>query len=206
MNNHTEIIKEMVRLENFSDGVFSIVVTLLALELKIPEHTTPANLKTVLLDSWPAYISFFTSFFSVLIMWVNHHGIFKFLKTADNTFLYLNGIMLCLVTIVPFTTALLSQYFNTVSAPLVLAIYSGLFILINISFNWLWYVVRTHKTLIKSDTDKKVIDKMTIAYGLGFPGYLIAFTAAFISPFLSLIICFLLWVIWALLMTKIKVN
>ena len=151
-----ELMKETTRLENFSDGVFAIVITLLALELKIPDEVSPEKLKDILLERWPAYISFFISFFSVLIMWVNHHGIFKFIKKADNSFIYLNGFMLCIVSIVPFTTALVSRYFNTTASSLVQVLYAGQFILINISFNWLWYVVRKHKTVVLSAANKKL--------------------------------------------------
>ncbi|MBC7934815.1 MAG: DUF1211 domain-containing protein [Rhizobacter sp.] len=204
---HTdEMIKETTRLENFSDGVFAIVITLLALELKIPDDISAENLGEVLLERWPSYISFFISFFSVLIMWVNHHRIFKFIKKADNSFIYLNGLMLCIVSIVPFTTALVSGYFNTSASSLVQAVYAGQFILINISFNWLWYVVRKHKTVVLSAANKKIVSRMTLAYAIGFPGYLLAMGMAFISPMLSMMVCFMLWICWAVAMINVKTK
>src|SRR5260221_10103395 len=67
--------KETLRLEAFSDGVFAIAITLLALELKVPSlgaAATPKLLWAALAAQWPSYFSFFTSFITVLIMWVNH--------------------------------------------------------------------------------------------------------------------------------------
>jgi hypothetical protein len=85
-------------------------------------------------------------------------------------------------------------------------IYCSLFVLINSTFNWLWYIVRKHKTILKSEIDVKVKNRITLAYSIGFPAYLAALCIAFISPFLSLLLCFLLWIFWALLMNTIKVE
>ena len=62
--------KETSRLEAFSDGVFAIAMTLLALELKVPhlEEPTPGALAAGLAHQWPEYFAFITSFFTVLIM------------------------------------------------------------------------------------------------------------------------------------------
>lgn len=201
-----EMTKETVLLEIFSDGVFAIVITLLALDLHVPEDISAVNLKEVLLQRWPAYVSFITSFFTVFIIWFNHRGIFKCIKKTDNSFIYINGVLLCLVTIVPFTTSLVSRYFNTASAALVQVIYCSLFVLINSTFNWLWYIVRKHKTILKSEIGVKVKNRITLAYSIGFPAYLAALCIAFISPFLSLLLCSLLWIFWALLMNTIKVE
>src|ERR1700684_985946 len=98
--------KETGRLEAFSDGVFAIAITLLALELKVP-HFEPGDHMTGRLISglaaeWPSYFAFLTSFFTVLIMWVHHHAIFRLVKGIDVTLLFANGFLLMLVTVVPF--------------------------------------------------------------------------------------------------------
>src|SRR5262245_44864453 len=65
------------RLEAFSDGVFSIAITLLALDLKVPRDdagTSGETLRAALLNQWPAYVAFLTSFFSILTLWVHHHA------------------------------------------------------------------------------------------------------------------------------------
>src|ERR1700733_6269644 len=107
--------KETGRLEAFSDGVFAIAITLLALELKVPaiwetngKYTSEA-LAAGLAHEWPSYFAFITSFFTVLIMWVHHHAIFRLVKRVDVTLLFANGFLLMLVTVVPFPTAVVAE-------------------------------------------------------------------------------------------------
>ncbi len=82
--------KETGRLEAFSDGVFAIAVTLLVLELRVP---LPGSLREgerlldALLHEWPAYLAFVTSFATILIVWVNHHNLFKLINRTDHYFL-----------------------------------------------------------------------------------------------------------------------
>src|ERR1700761_2870287 len=113
--------KETGRLEAFSDGVFAIAITLLVLELKVPhlatgEEPTSAGLRFSLLRQWPSYLALFTSFFTVLIMWVHHHTIFKLVRKADARLLFANGFLLLLVSVVPFPTAVVAEYLATPAA------------------------------------------------------------------------------------------
>jgi len=78
--------KETSRVEAFSDGVFAIALTLLILEIKVPhleDASTNVNLFRALLQLWPSYFAFILSFLAVLIMWINHHGFFKYLRTIN---------------------------------------------------------------------------------------------------------------------------
>jgi uncharacterized membrane protein len=103
---------ETGRIEAFSDGVFAIAITLLVLEIKVPQHkiVETVGLVSSLLSLWPSYLAFFTSFASILVMWVNHHRIFSLVTRTDHAFFYWNGLLLMLVTLVPFPTALLAEY------------------------------------------------------------------------------------------------
>lgn len=201
---NSQSIKETGRLEAFSDGVFAIVITLLALELRVPDDAKPSLLKDILLDQWPTYISFFISFFTILILWINHHNIFKIIHIVNNKFIYLNGILLCLVTIVPFTTSLVAGYYLTEAKELVVAIYCFQFLIINVVFNCLWFVVKKHidKSYLKSNAI--VIRKLSISYLMGLPAYLAAVIIAFIMPEISIAICSLLWFFWAWVAYKIS--
>ena len=109
-----EDAKETGRVEAFSDGVFAIAITLLVLELKVPHVGDGGNgrLAAALLAQWPSYLAFVTSFATILIMWVSHHHMFTFVRRADARFLYANGLLLFVVTVVPFPTALVAEYFE----------------------------------------------------------------------------------------------
>ena len=133
--------KETGRIEAFSDGVFAIAVTLLVLELKVP--SLPGGgagnaLAAALLRQWPSYLAFVTSFFTILIMWANHHAIFNLVRRSDAEFLFANGFLLLLVTVVPFPTALLAQYLEKPGAPVAAAVYAGTFVLAGLAYNVLW--------------------------------------------------------------------
>src|ERR1700693_1208450 len=130
--------KETGRLEAFSDGVFAIAITLLALELKVPHFDgsgdMTARLISGLTNQWPSYFAFLTSFFTVLIMWVHHHAIFRLVKGVDATLLFANGFLLMLVTVVPFPTAVVAEYLRTPAGAAACTFYAGFFVLIGIAF------------------------------------------------------------------------
>jgi uncharacterized membrane protein len=103
------------RLEAFSDAVFAIAITLLALTLEVPvlSPVTPDALVADLAAKWPTYLSFLLSFLTLLIAWVYHHRLLEAAKHAGTRLLYTNGILLLVVAAVPFPTALLGAYLTS---------------------------------------------------------------------------------------------
>jgi uncharacterized membrane protein len=61
------------RVEAFSDGVLAIVITLLVLELRVPQYKH-GELLTALLHEWPSYLAFLVSFVYIGVIWLNHHA------------------------------------------------------------------------------------------------------------------------------------
>ena len=108
------------RLEAFSDGVFAIVITLLVLELHIPElagargglHVARCSpeLWQGLIALLPKFISFIVSFVYISIYWINHHQLFHLLKGANRGLFWLNCLFLMCLTFIPFPTALIGSY------------------------------------------------------------------------------------------------
>ena len=192
--------KETGRLEAFSDGVFAIAITLLALELKVPHFDAGGNMAARLIsgltNQWPSYFAFLTSFFTVLIMWVHHHAIFRLVKGADVTLLFANGFLLMLVTVVPFPTAVVAEYLKTPAAPAACTFYAGFFVLIGIAFVvLLWAAFRP--SIVDPDANPATIARLRKSYRLGPPLYLAATVAAPFSPWLAMGICTALWIVWA---------
>ncbi|MGI8991036.1 MAG: TMEM175 family protein [Bryobacteraceae bacterium] len=194
--------KETGRLEAFSDGVFAIAMTLLVLELKVPRIAegngapSSAALATALLQQWPGYVSFVTSFLTVLIMWVHHHAIFRLVRVADTPLLFTNGLLLLFVTVVPFPTAVIAMYLRTPAAVAACAFYAGTFVLLAISF-YLLLMAAFRKTILLPDVSETAIQRLRKSYRMGPPLYLLSFGAAFISPWLCLGICTALWIFWS---------
>ena len=189
--------KQTARLEAFSDGVFAIAITLLALELKVPKLEGGAVTNSALADAlgsqWPGYFAFVTSFFTVLIMWVHHHLIFRYVRKVDNFLLFANGFLLLAVTAVPFPTAVLAEYLRT---PAACALYSGVFVLIAIGF-YLTLLAAFRPHTIDPQTAPATVARLKRDYSWGPPLYLLATAAAPFSPWLSLAICTGLWIFWA---------
>jgi len=186
------------RLEAFSDAVFAIAITLLALTLQIPTLTTitPQALVAALLTHWPSYLGFVLSFVTLLIAWVYHHRLLQGTKRAGTGILYTNGALLLVVSAVPFPTALLGAYLTTPAASVAAAIYAGYIGLLNLSYNVLWWMVArppggSHLKGWRPPTS------MLLSY-LGFPCYLVAVGIAFWSPVATLVICGTLWAVWTI--------
>ena len=109
------------RLEAFSDAVFAIAITLLALSLQVPvlEAVTPQALVAALAAKWPTYLSFLLSFVTLLIAWVYHHRLLQGAKRMGTGLFFTNGMLLLIVSSVPFPTGLLGAYLATAAGSVV---------------------------------------------------------------------------------------
>jgi len=194
--------KETSRVEAFSDGVFAIALTLLILGIKVPElndFETSDKLYRALVSLWPSYFAFILSFIAVLIMWINHHGFFKYLRTINSAFLYANGFLLLTVTFINFPTAVLARYFETPAFNIASAFYCGSMVLISVAYNLLWYSSAYKRRLVKNEVSDELIIKIRNAYWFGFFIYLLSFLISFFLPLTGLIICISLWIFWTFL-------
>ena len=120
-----EAARDRDRIVNLSDGVFAIAITLLVLDIRvpeIPENLVAGQLPGELLSLWPRYLGYILSFVSISVFWMIHHSIFRPIGTYDRNLLYLNFLFLMVVAFVPFPTALLGEYGNH---QLLVAIYAG---------------------------------------------------------------------------------
>jgi len=195
--------KETARTEAFSDGVFGIAMTLLILEFRVPvlpHDATDAKGQLIhaLLSLWPSAIAFLLSFGTILIMWINHHGLFKHAHHADNRLFFANGFLLLIVTFVPFPTSVLAEYLDRRAANIAATFYCATFVLVSIAYNLLlWSVVANRHE--GAPGSEKTIARVKRSYRLGFLAYLLATIVAMFWPYIGVAICFSLWPLWALL-------
>src|SRR3954454_8361492 len=106
---------ELERTIFFSDAVFAIAITLLALEIQvpqIPDGSVPALLPTALLSLWPKFFSFLISFWVIGNYWLAHHRIFHYINGYDRGLLLINLLFLMWIVLMPFSSSLVGEYGN----------------------------------------------------------------------------------------------
>jgi len=109
------------RIEALSDGIFAIVMTLLILEIHVPNLPSNApNVEVVpaLLALWPKFASYIVTFISLGFFWVGHHIMYHAIRRADRTLLWLNIFFFMFVSLLPFSTSALNAFSEAFIAPL----------------------------------------------------------------------------------------
>jgi len=197
---------DTTRLEAFSDGVFAVAVTLLALDLHVPKPADlPLGLDKLhhglvpyLAGEWPIYLAYGLSFLTILIMWINHHNLFRLIRRTDHIFLLLNGLLLLIVTVIPFATSLLATYLLQPDKRAAQVVYSGAFLVMATTYNRMWAYASRDRRLLGVDADERAVQAVTQSYRFGPLLYLVIFALAFVSAEVSLALGALLSLYFAL--------
>ncbi|HEX4627334.1 MAG TPA: TMEM175 family protein [Gemmatimonadales bacterium] len=175
------------RAEAFSDGVFAIAATLLVLELRVP--AAHGDLLSALVHAWPSYASYGVSFLTIGIIWINHHAIFDQLHRVDRPLLVLNLLLLLLVGLIPFPTALMATYLTAGHDEAVAGATYGLTMTtMGVVFGTLWaYVLRTDR-LRTTPLDRARKRRLFLRFAAGSPAYAVGMGVAFWNARLSLLL------------------
>ena len=193
--------RETGRVEAFSDGVFSIAITLLALELKVPHAGDDVSLGRALFEQWPTYVAYVTSFITIGIMWMNHHRLFTLIRRVDSGLMVFNLMLLFGIVTVVFPTSLISQYIGHAGEREAAVIYAATYLFIAICFNLLWrYTASPHRSprLLAVPDDHPMVREVSKRYLFGPITYGIALVVGFASARLSFAIMCALALYWAL--------
>jgi uncharacterized membrane protein len=191
--------KETGRVEAFSDGIFAFAITLLVLELRVPHGLSDgAALCKALLDEWPSYFGYLTSFVTIGIMWMNHHRMFNLIHKSDDGLMLVNLVFLLGIAFVPFPTSVVADYLDTSAARVAAAFYSGTYVVIAILFNLLWRYASRGGRLFDKHADLAQAQAITRAYSVGPLLYLGSLAMAYWSPKMSVGMTFAYAVFWAL--------
>ncbi len=190
--------KETMRIEAFSDGIFCVAITLLAIDIgvEVKDNITNAQLEKSLLKLWPYYLAYFLSFVNVLLAWIGHHGLFKNLKSTDNFLMISNGMLLMLVALLPFPTKTLGLYLNTDAIKTAVGFYTGYFVIISLALRLLWYAASHKRNLLINDLTEQQIKQITRNENIGLVTNIIITAVAFINPWIALTMSFAMWIYW----------
>ena len=183
----------LTRLCALTDGVYAIVLTLLVLDLKIPETPGLGEAKIIddLVRQLPNFFSYVISFFVVATLWIKHHIVIKPLKKCNTITLGLNLVHLLFMTLTPYTASLFGHYKED---PIVVLLFSGSIGLAAFSLHILhWYVIAEPDWYGEDAPEEWKHPNWMVAYPAGIIS-LISMSLAFISVTGAILV----WVIFPL--------
>jgi uncharacterized membrane protein len=169
---------DLTRLVAFTDGVFAIAITLLVLNIEVPD-VSDGKLAEELWDLAPQLLAYFLSFAVVGRFWLIHHRVFATMRSFDATLVSLNLLYLSLVVLIPFTTEVLGEYGDTSVGVIVYASVMGLVALVN------WLMIRH---VLSSGHVRAEARERTAGFGgrraLGIPAvFLLSMPVAIVHPY-----------------------
>ncbi len=171
------------RLEAFSDAVIAVAITLLILDIKVPDASSATGLWHALGDRWPNYASYAVSFLVIGIIWANHHSLIDVVERVNRPLALLNVLLLMAIVLIPFSTALMARYLpgGGARSHIAAAVYSFTFLLMSLGFSAIWlHASRGRRLLIAGFTDAE-LREITRGFTLGLPLYAVAIGIAFVS-------------------------
>jgi uncharacterized membrane protein len=188
------------RVEAFSDGVIAIAITLLVLDIHVPQPGGPRGLAHGLLHEWPSYAAYVVSFLTIGVIWINHHAMLRRLSSVDHSFLALNLLLLMFIGLLPWSTSLMATYLREPHGQhLAAAVFGASFLAMSLAFFAIQHhVLRRNTTLLHPHITPTVRDVVYRRNRAGLLPYVVATAAAAVSSYLTLAICAVLAGFYAL--------
>lgn len=139
------------RIQFFSDAVFAIAMTLLVLEIRLPEGAED-DLGAALLELWPFYLAYVLSFAITALNWVTHHRKFRYIRRFDEGLIRINLLLLLVVAFVPFPTSVMAEHGDQTAA---IVLYASTVAALSLIQLWIW--VHAYRAgLMEKDVDREV--------------------------------------------------
>ncbi|MBY5163628.1 TMEM175 family protein [Salsipaludibacter albus] len=174
------------RLEAFSDGVFAIAITLLVLELSLPEGWLDDPL-TAFLGLWPSYLAYVVSFATIGAAWLAHTAVTNRIARGDTTFARLNLLLLLVVSFLTFPTSLVGEAVRAEDAERVATTIFGLnLFLVAVITALMWRHAR-HHGLVRDDVSDDEAAVLTQRLTPSLWGYLALIAVGLFLPVVAVI-------------------
>jgi uncharacterized membrane protein len=186
--------RELDRIVNFSDGVFAIVITLLVLDIRVPEippDLVSQELPSRIVALGPKFFSYVLSFLVIAVYWQAHHRVFRLIRSYDRSLLWLNFLFLMAISFLPFPTSLLGEYGEEqLSVVIYAASVSIASLLLTVTS---WYATSGY-CLVAPDLDDEQIRRQR-AQSLAVPAvFLLSIGISFFSPLAAMYSWLLLFI------------
>jgi uncharacterized membrane protein len=190
------ITKNTIRIDAFSDGVFGIAITLLVLELiqALHNQNSGEKLQKIFLDHWQYFVAYTIGFITILVCWINHHVAFEFINKTNTTLMWINGFLLFVVTITPFSTAILAEYLEKESKT-ALAIFGFNYFLVSVAADGICTYAYKKHFIEEAQREYYLIYKKFYRYAIFYT--LVAFLLSFVSTFVPTIMYVVLFVFFS---------
>jgi uncharacterized membrane protein len=170
------------RLHALTDGVYAIAMTLLVLELHVPDARSSAELVTGLIAIAPNLFGFALGFAVLGTYWVGSAVNLSHLARVNRAALFLNVLQLFFISLLPFTTALLGRYPDEAAAVIIYALHLELLGLAQYAH---WVYVLRHPELVHAPIDARTERAATIRILVGPAAWAVAMLLALVSPRLA---------------------
>ena len=177
-----DYVFDKTRIEALTDGIFAVTMTLLVLELKLPEHplgSPPYEWEVILEFLEPRASAYVVSFFVLCVFWMGHVRLMRLVRHVDHRFLWLSLAFILATTFVPFSTSLLSTHYRLQTVAI---IYGANIALILFAQFLLWHDVLAKPHLRSDDAAPDLARIVQMRYGLAFGVVLLAFALSFAHP------------------------
>jgi uncharacterized membrane protein len=153
-------------MEALSDGVFAIAITLLVLDIRVPLHENVFHEKDLITEFsglTPKLLTYLLSFMTLGIFWTAHSTQFQFIKKSDRNLNWINLSFLLFVTLIPFTTAFLSEF---ITFRFAVFLYWANLLFLGIMLSRILNYADTHHYFDENNFDKTQIKKAIIRRGI----------------------------------------
>jgi uncharacterized membrane protein len=168
------------RIEALSDGVVAIAITLLVLELKVPEvmeHHSNEKMLEELLALWPELMTYVITFLIAGAFWYLHHLTYHFIKHVNGVLVWINLLFLMFVSLLPFSAGLMSHLFVH---PVSQFFYFGNLLAIALLLNVHWQYARWKKMTVEGQSTD--IDRLSFRLALSAAVFAASLATAIFFP------------------------
>lgn len=177
------------RLVTYIDAIFAIALTLLIIEIHLPEATGEDGLLSMLGHEWPKFVSFIISFMIISVVWFNHHTMFHYIKRVDHAMLVMNTLLMLNIIVIPFCSSVLGEFAaeGGTDAKVSALIYGGWITLGGIPFNLIWNYALKHDRLLHEGCDRNALLGIKKHYNRGPVIYLLVTLLSLIDAWAGII-------------------